>query len=75
MSETPHPSGSPDDNLGFRPHGVDSASEPLPYHELLCDVLSSELGVRCCARLIVTALLYNHLGSAALDHFLDDLGL
>jgi len=49
--------------------------EPIPYHTLLCEILSSSLGVTCCARLLISVLLASNLSGAALDRLLDDLGL
>jgi hypothetical protein len=53
----------------------DDPLEHLPYHALLCEILSSALGVTCCARIIVNSLLATNLSGAALDRLLDDLGL
>jgi hypothetical protein len=48
--------------------------EAIPYHALLCEVLSALLGVRCCARSLISALLSGELTSAATDVIYEVLG-
>jgi len=53
------------------PHG----NQAIPYHALLCEILSSLLGVRCFSRLAVSALLTGKFASAVdeiIADFLDD---
>jgi hypothetical protein len=49
--------------------------DSLPYHTLLCEILSSALGVTCCARILIGVLLMGDLSSEALARFIDELGL
>jgi hypothetical protein len=42
-------------------------------HTLLCEILSSVLGVKCCASLVVSALLMTPISEASLDRFLYNL--
>lgn len=55
---------------------MDHVSDPgeereIPYHALLCEVLSSILGVKCCARLFVASMLRSELGRDILEGLLD----
>lgn len=44
-----------------------------PTHLFLCECLSSILGVRCCAELLVWLMLNNKLSSAGFDTMMSDL--
>jgi hypothetical protein len=51
----------------------EKGDQAIPYHALLCEILSSLLGVRCCARVLVSALLDESLSKSALDVIFDFL--
>jgi len=48
------------------------SEEEIPYHALFCEILSSLLGVKCCAHLVI-ALLRNTVVGDILVHELFDL--
>jgi len=49
-----------------------SSEEELTFdsHTIFCEILSSYLGVTCCARVVLSALLTSPLSRVSLDEFL-----